>query len=632
MFRRFFQRNGRGKTPGSDGSGLGQEANLHEAGKTPDLHKVGQPDEPPDSVKQAAEILQQQQPQHEDDGVHRMAMRAGNQMLPDDPDEAMYAGDQGEHADIARNALQTGDFMRAIYHLGLALARDPMCDEWLALLDQWIAAVGLQALDLVPLYDEQYFATLQASQQLMSKGNTPTHRMEVIPIVSKNYHARVAVHAYILASQKRTKEAIALLLRLSQVKPDIPYVLWLLRWRDQPEFVDAFEPEKVVSVAAQLVKKHSGTYMFSAQARTEISRYLPLLHDAYTALSSEQTSQSFLPMAVMYSLALRKAGLFEEAAHVARALPVTSYHAQIALAMAENVLGNLDASVVAYQRALTILPDNVSARNDLGALFLSQGKLAESLACYEESVRLDPSDPCRDAFAYIAYLRYLQASPSEFKVWLERLETLVHSSGEAARRFLYFLEAPYIGVLPYAGEALINLMRGFTAESGTAKDKLKPGGKFDIGLSSLEAPSARLAVSRLLEAQGVSYKFGIADVLSSDPRQPLRPVEYQIWRYEEADPMEPAPAVPPPDPAVAEGIAAIAQIPYALDRWHVPARALGPRLGLSALQSLLGVMVHPPTTPPGWDEWDWIIGSKSPAHSRLLILILAGRVRAARPP
>lgn len=44
----------------------------------------------------------------------------------------------------------------------------------------------------------------------MSMGNTPTHRMEVTPVVGKNYHAKVAVHAYILASQGSMKEAVAL--------------------------------------------------------------------------------------------------------------------------------------------------------------------------------------------------------------------------------------------------------------------------------------------------------------------------------------------------------------------------------------------------------------------------------------
>jgi hypothetical protein len=67
------------------------------------------------------------------------------------------------------------------------------------------------------------------------------------------------------------------------------------------------------------------------------------------------------------------------------------------------------------------------------------------------------------------------------------------------------------------------------------------------------------------------------------------------------------PAVSPPDPGIAGQIASLAQQPYALDRWHAPARALGTRLGAKALPSLLGVMAHPPAPPAGWRVWDWLL-------------------------
>lgn len=68
-----------------------------------------------------------------DDGVHRMALRSGKQKLPD---ELAYGGDQGEHAELAREALHAGNLRRSIYHLALALTSDPEHEEWLALLDQ----------------------------------------------------------------------------------------------------------------------------------------------------------------------------------------------------------------------------------------------------------------------------------------------------------------------------------------------------------------------------------------------------------------------------------------------------------------------------------------------------------------
>ena len=577
MFRRFFQRGGQGQTP-----------------------EPQRPDPPSaDEVQRARNSLQGLAKQTQDDGVHRMVMRTGNQPLPEDPDEQLYEKDQGEHAEIARNALEAGDLKRSIYHLGLALADDPARAEWLALLDRWIAAAGPRALDLVPLNDEQYFATILASREIMRRGNTPTHRMEVTPLVGKNYHAKVAVHASLLAAQGKVKEAVSLLLQLIQVKPEIPYILWLSRWQDQPGFVDALQPERVLPVVVPVLQKYRGTYVFAEQGRAEMSRYLPLLRQTYAALPLRQMNEGASTLAFAYATLLRKTGAFAEAAEVARSLPA-SYQTCVALAMAEEALGNLEASVAAYQQALTFQPHDVAVRNDLGTLRLKQGKLAEALAFYEESVRLDPSDPYQDAFAFIAYLHYLQTPAEE---WLEKLKPLAQSQ-ETAGRFLYLLQAPFIGRLPYPGEAIINLMRNIKERSAAGEVSLKAGSKLSFASSSLEAPSATLATRLMLDAFGASYEISAAETLSPDPRQPLRPVEYQIWRYEG---MTPIPAVPPPDPAVAESIATLAQTPYALERWYARARPLGQRLGPDALMSLLGVMVHPPAVPEGWETWDWLI-------------------------
>lgn len=583
MFRQFFPRKDKGRA--SDPQNTGQ----------PGSSRPLEPAEAEEARQNIAKFLPHPAV---DDGVHRMALRSGKQKLPDDPDELAYGGEQGEHDELARNALQAGDLRRSIYYLALALADDPEREEWLALLDQWIAAAGPRALELVPLYDQEYFTTLQASQHLMKTGNRPDHRMEVIPIVGKNYHAKVAVHASILVAQGRMKEGISLLLQLIQVKPDIPYITWLTRWQNRTGFAEALDPTGVSAIAVQSVQKYPGSYIFSAEAREELRRYLPLLRASYHALAQQPAQEHFLHIAFAYAALLRKTGAFEEAATIARALPA-SYQTRVSLAMAEGALGNLEASAAAYREALTFEPNDVAVRNDLGALYLTQGKLAEALALYEESARLDPSDPYQQAHAHIAYLRYVQTPFSEP---LYRLQKLAKNQG-TAERLLYLLNILYVGKLPAPGEALINLMRNIKARRATGEARMPADGKVKTGLSSLESPSAVLASRRMLNAWGFSFELGVAEVLTPDPRQPLRPVEYQIWRYQENDP---EPAVPAPDPAIAQHIAEIAQTPYGLLRWYAQAHTFGQRLGEAALMDLLGVMVHPPATSAGWEEWDWI--------------------------
>ncbi|HKD74782.1 MAG TPA: hypothetical protein VKB76_04775, partial [Ktedonobacterales bacterium] len=263
-----------------------------------------------------------------DDGVHRMAVRAGEPLQPD-PAEERYGNESGDHIEIARQAISAGDLPRAIYHLGRALEEDPTQPERLALLDQWIAAAGPSALDFVPLTDPAYFATLGAAEHLMREGNTPDHRMEAIPIVGEHYHAKVATHAYIQVSQGQVIDGAKLLLNLIRFKPEILYVVWFERWQHLPELPAALEPQLVLPVAVHVIQQFSGDYIFSPAKRAIINSYLPLLQATTATHPDDQMTGG------IYSFALRKVGRFSDAAAIASAMP-ESYQTLVALAMAEK--------------------------------------------------------------------------------------------------------------------------------------------------------------------------------------------------------------------------------------------------------------------------------------------------------
>ena len=82
-------------------------------------------------------------------------------------------------------------------------------------------------------------------------------------------------------------------------------------------------------------------------------------------------------LAFTYASILRKTGVFEEAASIARTLP-SSYQTCVSLAMAEGALGNFAAGVAAYREALTFQPNDVAVRNDLGELYLAISILGKS--------------------------------------------------------------------------------------------------------------------------------------------------------------------------------------------------------------------------------------------------------------
>lgn len=539
-------------------------------------------------------------PAQQDDGVHRMALRAGQQPLPEDRDALAYADDQGEHAVVARHALATGDVRRSIYHLILALAEDPEREEWLALLEAWITAADSSALELVPLDDPAYFPTLHACQTLMQMGNTPEHRMEVIPVVGPNYHAKVAVHAFILLAQGQASEGVTLFLQLEQFQPHIPYITWLTRWLDRPDVVNTLDPTRVAALVARRVRDTPGVYLFSPRLRKELGRYLPILRACLRTFPSHTVNEHLSNISFVYLSILRRVGLFEEAAQAARTFPA-SYQTRVSLAIAEAAVGNRDAGSAAYHEALSFEPNDVAVRNDLGKLSLHFGRLAEALAYYEESVRLDPTDPFQQAQAYCAYLRALLTSSSEPA---EMLRSLAHRQ-QTASRLLFLLQAPPVGSLPAPREALIELMRMIKTHRATGDIELPADGTVTVSLQVAEAPSAYLAARRMLHAWGYNLAVTVSEPDLPDPRVPLREMDYQLWRYEA---WEPLPTVPTtPNPVIAAQLATLAQTPYALIRWYAQAHELGQRLGEEALADLLAAMVYPPDTPVGWEEWDWMM-------------------------
>ncbi|KAB8140341.1 hypothetical protein F8S13_24220 [Chloroflexia bacterium SDU3-3] len=158
---------------------------------------------------------------------------------------------------------------------------------------------------------------------------------------------------------------------------------------------------------------------------------------------------------------------------------------------------------------------------------------------------------------------------------------------------------PYVTYLPGPADATIGILQQ-VAKQKTPIPTLK------IGLSSLEAPSARLAIALFQqEAYGQSQvEIEVADIQQPDPRVPHRAVDFVLWHYEGTNPTA---AYPPPPPELADRIAAIASTPYDLARWAQQARRLGQEVGPDALAHLLGVMVHPPQRPTKIPVWSWLL-------------------------
>jgi hypothetical protein len=158
---------------------------------------------------------------------------------------------------------------------------------------------------------------------------------------------------------------------------------------------------------------------------------------------------------------------------------------------------------------------------------------------------------------------------------------------------------PYITYLPEPTDATIGILKHVVEKRARIPS-------FKMGLSSLEAPSTRLAIELFQrEAYGhAQVSIDVAQLQQPDPRLPHGSVDFVLWHY---DGTTPSPAIPPPRSDIAHQVAAIAVTSYDLARWTKQAQQLGQRLGATAISDLLGVMIHPPQRPPKLSIWLWLL-------------------------
>ncbi len=494
--------------------------------------------------------------------------------------------------EIAEEALAQGDRRHAVFHVAWALATDPLRREWLAVLGRIIAGVD-DPTRLAPLEKETSFAI-------------------------------AAVHAYILGRLGKYDGAIGILLQVFAGRPDLPYLEWASGWLRPSGVAGTFDLTALFPGIKAVLGRFPGTVVATEADRALLEGLLPLaqrlwdLRDQLVPAPPAPRSRWLAwwgghdrdrPDPKIHGFFLffltsvvRKTGRFDEALRLSEEAyrHVPGYTTAIGLAMALAALGEVDRAVAAYRDSERLDPGNVSGLVDAAELLWGHRKAEEAEQLYGEILRKSPDDP--RALPGYCYLRYLSSDCDAS--WLERLRDFVdaHPDHQQARALLRGV-TPYFGFLPSPSDAFVNILRQFAE----AKEEPQAGPwTMSYRVSSLEPPSNRLAFAMLARRSGQTGQLDatIEAVPEPDPRRPLGRVAYQLWRYEET---EPIPVLPPPPDDLAQAVAAIASVDYDLESWAESAARLGASLGADRVDDLLGVMVHPPMAPDAFTTWDWVL-------------------------
>ena len=400
---------------------------------------------------------------------------------------------------VAYRAVSDGDLPHAAFHVACALyAGDPNDRKALALLDRLVS-------------DTQ------------DSGGDP---LALAPLKRDNYAGTVAVRARILAHLGQYREAFNLLAQVQHADRARPLWRWAAEWATRPGAAAQAEPGMAGVLLASAVGRHGGVRVEDPAARAELEAILP----AAEALSGAHPGDEKLRW--MHCAILRKIGRVAEAARLSEAAWESgpSYATAIALAMARSAAGDVDGAVKSYADALKFDPDDAAARAD-AALALHEARRWEAALAFAEAAR--KHDPKQETAAtpLSFLLRYRLGQGPQ---WLESLAAFAarHPTHGWTSNILGRLQW-YVDFLPDPAEATIGLLKNMVEQGAVPRGA--GAGKpedFEVSVSSIEAPSARTAVEMTLRMPPGSANIDVGGIPSPDPREPIGPVDYLLWRYE----------------------------------------------------------------------------------------------------
>lgn len=482
--------------------------------------------------------------------------------------------DPAEDLKIARKALSKNDLPHALHHIGLVLGVEPNNADGHALLNQVLTQTN-NPLSLIPQQADMHFST-------------------------------VALRAELMARHWRWGEAIDLMTQVHDALPDMRYLGWVARWVNQPDALTKMPSDAWVRFLAGTMRKFGADGITDATERQLWDTILPKL----TALSEKYPEGGIFTG--MLGVLLRNLGRFDESIAMGKRAHHlnNSYHTAVMLATTYRVQKDYENALAMFQEAVPLnnIPNDVGVLLDMGDIYEEMGQPVQAIEQYEKALSLQPNHHW--ATPHVLYNRYV-ASQNEAD--LIKLLDYVEANPENPQG-LYLLHQvrdrkPYFDYLPPTGEAIINAIQQAYPQLTAKHEKT---GSMKIGVSSLEPPSAQLAILKFFAEwfDEFSFPLTVAEIQKPDPRIPRRPVKYVLWKYASTGMKnvlsDPTPTLPTPNEPITELISDMARYPYRFETWGQFAQILGPDVGPSEIPDLLAVMVHPPARPENREWWDWL--------------------------
>lgn len=437
--------------------------------------------------------------------------------------------------------------------------------------------------------------------------------VETLFTASENNDRRLTAKAVLLHLERRDAEALPLLSRVAVYRPDRPFERWLAPW-----ITEATEPLDPDAFSRYLMIPARSTVGRIALRPSEV-RHAAAIADVADALLERSDTRDGPNLLASASGVYRRAGRLTRAIEVAeRSAYLGNRFAFTMLALAKRASKDLHGARVAFEQAFVDLPDPENA--EFGRLAWDRGDFAEALEVFEAEAKGGPRpemDVAVDWLRYAASARRTQGAPtqprgagapSDAERRGEELEVRV--GRPLVPDDTRLLPMAWIGWLPEPNDAIVNGAREALA-SGTTLSR--------VASTSLEAPSARLAVAWAISADDIgALPYEARVPTNPDPREPWEDVPFVLYRYDDLAPIR---GLERPGTDVLDAIASLARRPYYLPTWWSDAEAIARGIGPDRVRELAAGMVHARRSgPPDMPPWVWL------ARQQLAAALLIARV------
>ena len=469
---------------------------------------------------------------------------------------------------IARGELERGDnLIHGMSHLAKLLSYDPICPEWLNLLERYL-------------------------------DNASENPESLLSEESRNYYAIEAVRAYIYAKQEKYLDALQILDAIARSMPNTLYMrTWGIDWLSRDDVAESIDFNFSGAILADALNRFDEFYEITEDKRQYLLKYAELTKQ-HLELRQQKSNdkQRDSIMNLTYVGFLRKAGCFDEALNIAeenyRDNP--GYYSATALGLVFREMGQTKAAEKALRQSLEYEPTYVASILEIGDMYFNLGNWQRAKQVYQEV----PQNTSQFdwASASILYCDWKMQPEQPYP------EALVHmASGESLNRRAYqFLRQfyPYTGYLPEPSDAQTNCIKMMMERGITYGDS----GDYKFIVSCLEPPSNDLAL-KLAFGKGVNLAVEVENIPKPDPRVAIAPLAYKIWQYNDT---KASPVLPAPSEKVVFTITELAQKPLEISQLWAATSRTAKQLKDTDIKEILAVMVHPSPVPQSFTALSWL--------------------------